>query len=479
VTKLPLHCPTCSGALLSSSGASAGASSGASAGASAGETAKASVPDKELHCTECKQHFPLLGDVHCLLPTGALDLAVWEARAHKELQDLLHQQKTATNALEQLPAAPETTTTRQRLQTLAAGYAGQLECLDTILAPLLNARAGSDRATYNALHTSSLIDRTTLFSYSSNLFRDWVWGETENDQALAMLKSVAPGSLGRTLVLGAGGGRLAWDLANGPASCVYAVDINPFTSFVAATLSRGESVSLWEFPLAPVGSADVAIKRTICAGAPATDFSAESLTWLLADARALPFPANSFDTVVTPWFTDVVQTTPAQLAAQINQLLVAGGRWLNFGSVAFANADPTQCLLLTELLDLVKSQGFAEPRWVEQQGPYLCSPHSRYGRQELLHAFAAAKEQTVRQTEMPTGSGGDNAPWLTNTDQPIPALTQFQDQALATQVHAYLMSLIDGKRSINAIAEILQQRKLLSAREAVPLIQGFLEKMLP
>ncbi len=424
----------------------------------------------------------MLGNLRCLLPAGALDLAVWEARAHKELQDLQHQQQTAATALEQLAATAATATTRQRLESLVAGYAGQLECLHSILAPLLAGRASSDRATYNALHTPGLLDSTTLFSYTTNLFRDWVWGEAENHQALAMLTNVAPGALGRTLVLGAGGGRLAWDLASGPASEVYAVDINPFTSSVAATLSSGTSVPLWEFPLAPISTADVAIHRTLAAADPTPNFDPTALTFLLADARALPFTAASFDTVVTPWFTDVVQTTPAAVSAQINQLLVAGGRWLNFGSVAFADADPSRCLLLTELLELVQTQGFANPKVTEQLGPYLCSPHSRYGRQELLHAFAATKEQSAKHTPAqarPANSETTGVDWLSNTSKPIPALTQFQDQALATQVHAYLLSLIDGKRSIDAIADILQQRKLLSAREAVPVIQGFLEKMLP
>ena len=67
--------------------------------------------------------------------------------------------------------------------------------------------------------------------------------------------------------------------------------------------------------------------------------------------------------------------------------------------------------------------------------------------------------------------------WITDPTKAVPALPTFTEQAMATQVHAYLMSLIDGKRSISNIANVLEEQRLMSAREAVPVIQGFLSKM--
>lgn len=424
-----------------------------------------------LICANCTLSFPILGDVICALPAGDADLALWEARAHNELQQLLAQQQTVERALKTTltPAAGDLT--RRRLEALHEAYSDQVRCVTELLAPLLAGRAGSDSATYTGLKAPALSNNTTLFSYATNLFRDWVWGDDENEQTVAMLASVAKEPLGRTLVLGAGGGRLAWDLAQSAASEVIAVDINPLTSFAAAAISRGRDVSLWEFPLAPVTTEDVALKRTLGLDAE----TAAPLTWVLADARALPFPTGSFDTVVTPWFTDVVQSAPTTTANLINRLLTPGGRWLNFGSVAFADADPAKCFVLPELCEIVKGQGFSDPAIAEERGPYLCSPHSRFGRHELLHAFAATKIRETADQSVPA----DTLPgWLSDTQQPVPALAEFQDQAMATQVHAYLMSLIDGKRSINEIAIVLQDRKLMSAREAAPLIQGFLGKML-
>ena len=359
---LALHCPACSEPLAGSPGS--------------------------YHCVACTVSYPPLGDVSCLLPGPEIYLANWRARIHREQQDLLFQ---ADRARDSLRADGLSAATQHRLTTLAQGAEQQLQCLETLLEPLLANQGGSDRATYSALGVNGLDDDTTLFSYAANLFRDWQWGAEENAQALAMVTQahqqasdrIGPG---RTLVLGAGGGRLAWDLAGLEGAEVWAVDINPFTSLAAAALCAGGSVRLWEFPLAPITTQDVALERELIA--PPVD-SQRAVHWLLADARALPFAPNSFDTVVTPWFTDVVQSTPENTAQLVNQLLCEGGCWVNFGSVAFANASPGTNLVIEELCELVGNQGFATPYVLEQTGPYLRSPHSRFARLELLHALAA------------------------------------------------------------------------------------------
>ncbi len=441
--------------------------------------------DSQLHCDGCDITYPMLAGVPFLFPNPEQELGRWEARTHSEQQLLLKRQSecdASLSALDQSSAA--TQTTAARLTHLSHAYGAQLDCLAVLLEPLLQDRPGSDHPTYRALKTRGLQDTTTLFGYATNLFRDWVWGDAENTQALSMLQQVAPGAFGKTLVLGAGGGRLAWDLAGSETTEVAeltAVDINPFSTLAARQITHagtaaGSGVKLWEFPLAPVQTKDTAIERTLRAEPRPT---AAKLSFVLADARALPFGPESFDTVVTPWFTDVVQESPAATARRINRLLAPGGRWLNFGSVSFANADPAQCLLIEELCALVASNGFDEPSVIEERGPYLQSPHSRFSRNELLHAFAANKVRAISAAARDAAESENSVPvWISNPAKPVPTLELFQQQALATQVHAYLMSLIDGERSIKNIAQELEERRLMTAREAVPVIQDFLTKML-
>jgi hypothetical protein len=42
--------------------------------------------------------------------------------------------------------------------------------------------------------------------------------------------------------------------------------------------------------------------------------------------------------VVTPWFIDIIGEPFARVAARINLLLKPGGRWVNYGSLAFSRA---------------------------------------------------------------------------------------------------------------------------------------------
>ena len=84
-----------------------------------------------------------------------------------------------------------------------------------------------------------------LTNYYVNLHRDWAWGEEENAAGLAEIVAVLGGNasgLGRTLVQGAGAGRLAYDLhAAGDAPLTVATDFNPLLLFVAREMFAGRS----------------------------------------------------------------------------------------------------------------------------------------------------------------------------------------------------------------------------------------------
>ena len=67
--------------------------------------------------------------------------------------------------------------------------------------------------------------------------------------------------------------------------------------------------------------------------------------------------------------------------------------------------------------------------------------------------------------------------WIVTGKEPVPALEAFRSQAMSTQIHAYIMSMIDGKRTIEDMAKILEQQKLMTRDEAVPAIRNFMTRM--
>ena len=59
----------------------------------------------------------------------------------------------------------------------------------------------------------------------------------------------------------------------------------------------------------------------------------------------------------------------------------------------------------------------------------------------------------------------------------MPLTHSFRTQAMTTQIYSFIMSLIDGKRSIDDMSGILEKQQLMTRDEAVPAIRSFLTKM--
>ncbi|MEM1232360.1 MAG: methyltransferase domain-containing protein [Pseudomonadota bacterium] len=463
-----LACPQCQGplcALPSPPKSAKGSQSPAEPDAEAGS----------LQCTACGAQYPALDGMLWLLPEAQDEQARWRNRWHHAIRQL---QLRSTRA--QAAALTATTpATEQRLQQLAAGCAGQQAAVTELLGCLDLGMAGS-ASCYEALRTD-LPQLQQLFSYEANLFRDWCWGGAENRASTAAVLDCLEDAQvnvretrkrdARILVLGSGGARLAYDLHRAlvPAR-TFALERNPYLAYAGAHLCQRGDLNLWEFPLAPLSGAEVAVERTLHCPDPA---SAEGLVFLMADALAPPVPAGSIDLVVTPWFIDVCGIPPSRLARIINRVLKPGGLWLNHGSVAFQAEAPEAQLTASELHDEIESSGFSIRAQSESTMPYLCSPASRHGRRELVHTFCAARVADCA----PESMTEDSPSWLQQHHEPVPQLPAFARQASDTAIHAFLMSLIDGQRSVAAMAEIMAARQMLPAADARVALAGFLQKM--
>ena len=67
--------------------------------------------------------------------------------------------------------------------------------------------------------------------------------------------------------------------------------------------------------------------------------------------------------------------------------------------------------------------------------------------------------------------------WLVRGADPVPLSDAFRGQAAATRIHAFLMSLIDGRRSIKDMAKLVVEQRLMTAAEAEPALRSFFIKM--
>jgi Carnosine N-methyltransferase len=419
-------------------------------------------------CDGCKVDFPDVGGLPCLFAEPGAALGAWRERyrlltlALDRDVDILGR----TLAREGLRA-----TTRSRLARLEAATKDHRARLAELLSPLGVDTLCARYETYLALRTR-LPPEQGINTYYANAHRDWAWGDTENAAAFDALAQSLPedGAFGKTLVLGAGAGRLAYDIQmSARAALTVALDFNPMLMLLAHRVAAGETVELYEFPIAPKHSEDVATLRALKAEQPADG----RLQFVIADALRAPFRRGAFDTVVTPWFIDIVSEDFDTLCLRVAGLLAAGGQWLNFGSLSFHHADPALCYGLEECREAMAETGFIVTSVEEREIPYMCSPASRHGRRETVVTWRAVKNRDgkspPRHSALPD--------WIVKGDTPVPLLREFRTQAMSTRIYAYIMSLIDGHRSLRDIAQVLHSQQMMSADEAEPAIRSFLIKM--
>ncbi|MEM9208938.1 MAG: class I SAM-dependent methyltransferase, partial [Pseudomonadota bacterium] len=306
-------------------------------------------------CPGCKTVFPQVSDIPWLFAEPDAALGEWRRRLQFAVQQLAHEEERVSASLRQkdLLAA-----TRRRLEHLHAANAEHRKALTDLLAPL-------DIGTMEETHASHLAMRTRLPSdqglntYYNNVHRDWVWGDAENQASVQQIESVlADTGIGDCLILGAGAGRLAYDLhRRGCNGRTIVVDFNPMLLIVAQAMYRGDSLELFEFPIAPSSLENTAVRQHLKAPKAADP----GLHLILADVLRAPFARGSFDTVITPWLVDILSEDLRIFARRINNLLKGDGRWVSFGSLAFEHPDRARRYSPDEIAEIAVEAGFESP----------------------------------------------------------------------------------------------------------------------
>ena len=424
--------------------------------------------EANLYCSGCDVAFPDFDGLPWLFAEPDATWHEWRSRWEFLLRSLSDSRQRSVDALA-AAQPPLRESTRTRLQQRVEAEAAHNETLKTLLKPFETKLPDREIAVYLAMRTRLPPDQG-LLTYYSNVHRDWAWGDEENTASVELITQVLGAHAPRRLlVLGSGAGRLTWDLhRHYRPEWTFGLDFNPLLVGIAARLSAGEQLRLREFPIAPRSIEDYGIEHTL-SFPPAEP----GLHWIVGDTHRPPFAAKTFDTIVTPWLIDIIPERLEAFVSRVNHLLADGGTWVNFGSLSFLNVHPAVQYSLEECLEIAQEKGFGPATTASAQMTYLSSPASRHGRTEEVIAWAAPK--TAHERGNPKYEALPE--WIVRGNSPIPLTQGVQTQATSSQVHGFLLSLIDGRRTLRDIAKIAVERRLLAPEEAEPTIRNFLIKM--
>jgi len=340
--------------------------------------------DGGVGCASCGQSYPRAGGIRVLMPDPSAHLDHWRMQL-----GLIIQEASRTNHALQLQAAEDGVreATRTRLEALARAIAEQVADVAAVLVPAI----GDPLPPRDGVGLPR-----GAGDYLSCLFRDWAGSnahDEENNRSLAAIRRVTRGDdLGRMLVLGAGGCRLAYDLhvrCGGTETAV--VDVDPFLLAVAEAVIRGASVGLTEAS-ANAPAVDP-VSRAWTLSAAAGPVGPNVFHFFLADGTEPPFADRTFDTVVTPWFIDQVPTDLDAFLRRVHGLLAPRGRWINHGPLIYRpDALPiARWYARQEIFELAEAVGFRMGAWESAVQPHLVSPLTGRGLIENVVTFEAKR----------------------------------------------------------------------------------------
>lgn len=395
----------------------------------------------DARCQTCGHRSPGLGALVCLLAESD----AWRERWSTDLGAFGSMMSAAADGVRRdlarfdlLPGA------RARLEGFLAANERNAAEVRALFASV--GIAPSTDAAKVGQRTQAALGRLPLTHHYELLLRDWGWGDAcpENAEARDHIVDLAgSSSWGRTLVLGAGAGRLTYDLHESvDTTHTLAVDLDPLLSIAASRILGGESLSLVEFPFAPDGQAwiDRDLRRLDGSVRPGLD-------WIVADALDPPLHDGTWDTVLTAWFIDVCDRDVRDVVALVRRLLAPGGRWINMGPLLYpASRPPAQRYPPDEVLELVGLGGFDVARSELREVRYLRSPASGHARLESVLSFVAEKVEWAASPDTPTPA------WAVLRHRPIPSMASV---ATGHPLLDRVAALVDGTRSVDDIVQQL------------------------
>ena len=412
------------------------------------------------HCNNCDLYLFDLAGVPCWFAYGIEQKMIW-AHHLAVAQQLAQQNQQIMQS--KIDSAYLMQSTHQRIKQVALAGQASFASIESMLT-----QAG---LTPKLSQMLSPQDAGVINKYFSLLHRDWGWHHQKQseyqDESQAQFKLLAKivertfklQPIGDTLVVGGGAGRLSFDFHKQfTPSSTTVLDFNPVLVQAGfQILHQQQSIELAETHQFPVLGLQPSYQRQLSYAA--TEAELEHFHFINADVFSAPIKESSIDLLITPWFIDVVAVDLTKTLAMIQRLLKPGGIWINLGPLLHHEHIAFESKYYeTEIRELMQLADFTLLHEDIEQIAYLQSPDDQRLRKEQNWCFSAKNTQLSAQElatkTYQTAEGKQWPRWLLLTHLPI--ILDIEIQVDKHPVLQFLAQQIDGKKSINDLAAMLE-----------------------
>ncbi|MEM8500056.1 MAG: hypothetical protein AAF542_18690 [Pseudomonadota bacterium] len=385
--------------------------------------------------SSCSSYQMIDQHIACLYPNAAITRLQWGSK----IKHFLTTEREHLKQMQQLAQNCELANTRQRITMQHEARHKNLALMQKMLASWIPK---------NALPIAPSSQQ--IESYFELLFRDWCWGDELQPYINYCVSSVARHATQRILVLGSGAGGLSYHLANALVKAdVVSVEHNPFLALASSHIMQGKSLKVHEYSLYPTNLENCAKKWEIKQPA----LKHENHIQLLATYPQLPFARASFDTIVAPWFFDILDLRFADAVKASAHFLKEDGRLLFMGPANVHKSHYEEQYCSDEIRELLL-QSFTEIEFDQHTLGYLHNPRASQGRLENV-LFANL-----------SGPGKFGLPaYKSSADelQYTPELNQFK---LKTATIHQIMAHIEKSITVDELAKVLVTQFGFDERES-------------
>lgn len=305
-----------------------------------------------------------------------------------------------------------------------------------------------------------VLDNQNILSYQDNIFRDWCWGQKENNiYADYILKNISPNAK-NILVLGAGACGLSYDLAKQHKGNVIASDINPYLFLTANKIFSKKHLNLYEFIDYPKEDEPTSRKWEI----KPIDDCQDNHFQVFCDFTQMPFKEKSFDVIIGCWFFDILDISLSNSLGHLNKYLKPKGQCLYIGPANFHKSKFEDKLTTKEIVETFY-QFYENASNSTDQITYLDNPANSYKRQEdILFLTASNPTATIN---LPTESDQDFI-------QPTSKLMAYKQK---TEVFHRILKHIERPITISALAREVQKEFGFTEDEAKFYTKSVIKKL--